>query len=842
MYWNLRCLNPDYKLSYAIVKHPDTVFERSLGTGRDIVAKFDEDIHKGYVKNDPLEFLKTARKMNLSNYVHVQLSGVCPHNLEGFQETYRSSIRGKCPSGITEDEFNSLEKFEVIIGPFPKSATEVTDWFEEAGFHVEIKFVTREEFITPIAILTNKEPSTLTTVLQKVYLISYYLTMKYALTWIDAGKVEKFATLSASWINKLLRRNSLINKLCKHDKSIIEKFELTIIDKTENTEEELDEKLSSIETFIEKQRLHDLRHKMIVAFTDRPSVNTVIELGCGGGKLLKKLSKSIYITSLIGIEKDSRLVEKCSRVKNSHTINSDITIPRIKESSLKPDFIICTEVIEHMNLDDRIELINLFKCFYLPKEFIITVPNFEFNKNYPRLAGGGYRHPDHKIEYTKDQLFSEIIKPLEVMYDINIIDIEPEDNICPTWFLHGVHKKPEGRIVNKKVYDKILSYYDSVYLPISNYTIRKNEISAGLTNRAFSENSDNIFYMAPTMAPVDFNGKYPEFLEHPETAFDYYRERGQQVIYAEEKYMGSRATIIAFRNSETAKLFNSKELIIINSRSGFKFFDESHQDTVDQIYKEMISFMNLNEWDFAAIDCEILPWKLKGEKLIFQEFQVPGMCTYLSRKFGGYQSEESAKKFLDVLENYSKDEPVSVRAFDVLLTGSIGNNGKISTGYIGHHITRHDTYKILAAFSGYPNSIIKPVTCYWINVNDQGTRDHATLRWQEFCKNGGEGFVFKPDTPYKILSNGYLLQPALKVRGRDYLRLIYGIDYLETDYFNIVCRRSTKKKRILSIQEFELSNSILKSYNNQNKIMREKLVAAFIGMDSINYSTIDATL
>jgi hypothetical protein len=88
----------------------------------------------------------------------------------------------------------------------------------------------------------------------------------------------------------------------------------------------------------------------------------------------------------------------------------------------------------------------------------------------------------------------------------------------------------------------------------------------------------------------------------------------------------------------------------------------------------------------------------------------------------------------------------------------------------------------------------------------------------------------------------YILQPAVKVRGKKYLQMVYGIDYLEKDYFSKVTKRSIKKKRLLAVQQQFLGLKILKSFLNGNKEMTRKMIASFIGVENVNYSNIDATL
>jgi len=79
----------------------------------------------------------------------------------------------------------------------------------------------------------------------------------------------------------------------------------------------------------------------------------------------------------------------------------------------------------------------------------------------------------------------------------------------------------------------------------------------------------------------------------------------------------------------------------------------------------------------------------------------------------------------------------------------------------------------------------------------------------------------------------------VKVRGRDYLRLIYGIDYLEPKYFAAITKRKIGPKRALARKQLELAEIILKTFIHGHYKQRMKAVAAFFGANELE---INATL
>ena len=83
----------------------------------------------------------------------------------------------------------------------------------------------------------------------------------------------------------------------------------------------------------------------------------------------------------------------------------------------------------------------------------------------------------------------------------------------------------------------------------------------------------------------------------------------------------------------------------------------------------------------------------------------------------------------------------------------------------------------------------------------------ATTWWEELTEAGGEGMVVKPAanlTLHRGSGQQRLVQPGLKVRGREYLRLIYGPDYTEPANLTRLRQRALSHKRSLALREYAL--------------------------------------
>ena len=88
-------------------------------------------------------------------------------------------------------------------------------------------------------------------------------------------------------------------------------------------------------------------------------------------------------------------------------------------------------------------------------------------------------------------------------------------------------------------------------------------------------------------------------------------------------------------------------------------------------------------------------------------------------------------------------------------------------------------------------------------INDEVTEEEVIKWWEDMTSEGHEGIVIKPES-FISRNKGKLIQPAIKVRGRKYLTIIYGMDYLLPENLVRLNNRNTGKKQKLALREFAL--------------------------------------
>ena len=107
-----------------------------------------------------------------------------------------------------------------------------------------------------------------------------------------------------------------------------------------------------------------------------------------------------------------------------------------------------------------------------------------------------------------------------------------------------------------------------------------------------------------------------------------------------------------------------------------------------------------------------------------------------------------------------------------------------------------------------------------VHLEDEAEINDATIWWRDLTGKGGEGMVVKPYDFIAYGKDGGILQPAVKCRGREYLRIIYGPEYCEEGNLSRLKKRGLAKKRALALQEFALGIEALERFVKKEPLRR----------------------
>jgi protein phosphatase len=371
-----------------------------------------------------------------------------------------------------------------------------------------------------------------------------------------------------------------------------------------------------------------------------------------------------------------------------------------------------------------------------------------------------------------------------------------------------------------------------------NVTIREENATAALEVMSrFAANPKWLIYLPPTMSPSETT-QQPGLLEHPAEAFAYYRHEGISSVVCEEKHMGSRAVVIICRDEEVArKRFGvvGEGIGICYTRTGRRFFNDPALET--EFLTHVRSAVNASglweelKTEWLCLDCELMPWSAKAIELVRQQYaavgasaqaalaeavnvldQVPATAEGIQPILEQYQARASmVSQYVEAYRRYCW--PVnSLADFKLAPFHLLASEGTVHTGkdHVWH-------MSMLAQLCEAPLFLATPYKV--IDLTDPASQAEGIAWWETLTERGGEGMVVKP---FNFIANGKksLLQPAVKCRGREYLRIIYGPEYTAPENLRRLRSRGLAGKRSLALREFALGIEALERFVRQEPLYR----------------------
>jgi protein phosphatase len=333
----------------------------------------------------------------------------------------------------------------------------------------------------------------------------------------------------------------------------------------------------------------------------------------------------------------------------------------------------------------------------------------------------------------------------------------------------------------------------------------------------------------------------PQMLEHPDEAFAYYHKEGVETVVCEEKHMGSRAVLIVCRDEAAAvQRFGVQDegIGVCYTRTGRRFFnDEALEAAFLTRVRDAASAAGLwqeLDTDWLCLDAELMPWSAKAQALLEQQYAAVGAAGSgaLSEVVG--LLEMAAKRGLDgsadLLAQYrARTDMVSqfrsayrhhcwpVSSLDDLRLAPfhlMASEGAVHTDkdHLWHMAT-------LARLSSADSTLLMATPHREVILADEAAVEEAVAWWENMTGQGGEGMVVKPRS-FVVEGKKGLVQPAVKCRGRDYLRIIYGPEYTEPANLARLRRRGLGRKRSLAVREFALGLEALERFVHREPLRR----------------------
>jgi protein phosphatase len=373
-----------------------------------------------------------------------------------------------------------------------------------------------------------------------------------------------------------------------------------------------------------------------------------------------------------------------------------------------------------------------------------------------------------------------------------------------------------------------------------NLTIREENAAAALEAMSrFAADPRWLVYLPPTMSPSE-TSEAEGLLEHPREALAYFGREGVAQVVCEEKHMGSRAVVIACRDAAAARQrfgVETGEAGLCVTRTGRRFFNDGALEAafMDRLRAALgaSGFWDEHATDWAVLDCELLPWSFKAQELLRDQYAAVGAAARAALPDSVDALERARARGLDVADLLGATHSrlalaerfvASYRGYcwpvrslgDVRLAPFhlLATEGKVHVDR--DHVWHMETLaKVCRADPGF--LVATPYRV--VDLESEASRADAVRWWADLTGRGGEGMVVKP-LGFAVRGRRGLVQPAVKCRGPEYLRIIYGPEYTLPENLGRLRSRGLSTKRALALREFALGIEALERFVRREPLRR----------------------
>ncbi|MEU2342566.1 polynucleotide kinase-phosphatase [Streptomyces sp. NPDC013082] len=385
-------------------------------------------------------------------------------------------------------------------------------------------------------------------------------------------------------------------------------------------------------------------------------------------------------------------------------------------------------------------------------------------------------------------------------------------------------------------------------------SVREENAAAALEVMSrFAVDPRLLAYLPPTMAPTA-TFREEGFLEHPAEAFAQYRADGVTKVVCEEKHMGSRAVALVCRDASAARerFGTDGPTGALHTRTGRPFLDDTALTEVllGRLRAAVTAAGLWEEWDtdWVVLDAELMPWSLKAAGLLRSQYAAVGaaagavlpvadkaLTAAAARgvdvgELAGRQREraEDAAAFTEAYRRYCWSteglDGVRLAPFQILAVqgrslASVPHDEQLAWL---DRLVEHD-----------PTGLLQVTRRLVVDTGDEASVRAGTDWWLEMTGRGGEGMVVKPLGALVRDEKGRLVQPGVKVRGREYLRIIYGPEYTRPENLERLRSRFLGHKRSLALREYALGLEALDRLADGEPLWRiHEAVFAVLALES----------
>lgn len=255
--------------------------------------------------------------------------------------------------------------------------------------------------------------------------------------WMGEAEVEKLLQRGEGWLSKHPERELITRRYLKH-KHLVRNALAQLVEEDTPDPDAIEESHEREEAEIERTiSLHEQRLGTVMAVLKNSGAQSVLDLGCGEGRLLQMLLNEKSFSRITGMDVSYRALQRASdhlhleklppmQRQRINLIQGSLTYRDHRLSGYNAAAVV--EVIEHLDPSRLAAFERVLFEFAQPQLIVCTTPNAEYNVKFPTLPAGKFRHKDHRFEWTRNefqQWASDVAQRFG--YAVRFLAIGPED-------------------------------------------------------------------------------------------------------------------------------------------------------------------------------------------------------------------------------------------------------------------------------------------------------------------------------------------------------------------------------------------------------------------------------
>ncbi len=401
-------------LGFLLGKHPDRLFEREISAGKVSVFYTAAGERKTsavlYLEMDPIALVRGTNRTAeglLDQYVNDR-----PYVANSFLSVALARAYGQALAGVSKDRQALADRalpLAACVTPVAAAggAAAAESLFAPLGYAVTPAPL-GDSAACPLLALRIAGEVRLRDLLRHLYVLIPVLDNRKHY-WVAGDEIDKLLEKGEGWLAEHPAKEWIVRRALRHERKLANAA-LARLEESAAAGSEGPSPPDGEETLEQPIRLHELRYEAVLRVLRDRGVSSILDLGCGDGKLMQRLAEQSWARRIVGVDASAAALEKAAR-----RLGLDRDAPAAEERIAVQmggltygdrrwrdfDAAILVEVIEHIEPSRLPVLEESLFGRARPRLVVVTTPNREYNSQFPALKPGAFRHADHRFEWTR---------------------------------------------------------------------------------------------------------------------------------------------------------------------------------------------------------------------------------------------------------------------------------------------------------------------------------------------------------------------------------------------------------------------------------------------------------